>query len=134
MSILKEKKHLIVWKSQKFLVPLHCVNKTTRIKQNGKRKKSLIEYAEKRAIISSKKYSTKEILDLSEQKTHWFDARTTLPNREIIDGEESHFSELKVIDCGGVVGPGFYDFYNKRWYGSDVQPDYLADIFPNKNE
>lgn len=31
--------------------------------------KSLIEEAEKRAIISSKKYSTKEILDLSEQKT-----------------------------------------------------------------
>lgn len=94
--------------------------------------KSLIEDAEKRAIISSKKYSTKEILDLSEQKTNWFDARTTLPNREIIDGEESHFSELKVINCGGVVDPGFYDFYNKRWYGSDVQPDYWADIFPKK--
>lgn len=96
--------------------------------------KSLIEDAEKRAIISSKKYSTKEILDLSEQKTHWFDARTTLPNRAIYKGEESCFSELKIINCGGVLGNGLYDFYNKRWVGSDVQPDYWADIFPKKNE
>lgn len=65
---------------------------------------------------------------------NWNDARTTLPNREIIDGEESHFSELKVIVCGGVVCRGLYDLYNKRLYGSDVQPDYWADIFPNKNE
>ena len=96
--------------------------------------KSLIEEAEKRAIISSKKYSTKEILDLSEQKNNWFDARTTLPNRAIYKGEESCFSELKIINCGGVLGNGLYDFYNKRWVGSDVQPDYWTDIFPKKNE
>lgn len=71
---------------------------------------------------------------MSEQKTNWFDARTTLPNREIIDEEESRFSELKIINYGGVVDHGLYDFYNERWVGSDVQPDYLADILPKKNE
>lgn len=96
--------------------------------------KSLIEEAEKRAIISSKKYSTKEILDLSEQKTNWFDARTTLPNRAIYEGEESHFSELKIINCGGqedynknvIKFYGFLsDFYEKELKPEPDEDDWL---------
>lgn len=57
---------------------------------------------------------------MSEPKPHWFDARTTLPNRAIYEGEESRISELKVINCGGQ------EDYNKnvvKFYG------FLSDFY-----
>ena len=41
---------------------------------------------------------------------NWNDARQKLPNRKIVNGEESNISGLKYLHFQGSVGTGFYDF------------------------
>ena len=43
-------------------------------------------------------------------ENNWHDARQKLPNRKIVNGEESNISELKYLHFQGSVGTGFYDF------------------------
>ena len=75
---------------------------------------------------------------MSEQKTNWFDARTTLPNMAIYEGEESHFSELKVINCGSQEDYNknvvkFYDFLSD-FYEKELKPEPDEDDYLDEDE
>ena len=43
-------------------------------------------------------------------QNYWHDARQKLPNRKIVNGEESNISGLKYLHFQGSVGTDFYDF------------------------